>query len=121
MLKEIFALILVVLFTSCGGGGKSTDPKTSEDGRVFLRNELEQEVKVSYFNDNPAVGLVEVTIPPGKTEEISKVLLKGGSEVTFDVAVQYALAKIKVKIDGNKTIRVTKAVWASGILEYEIT
>ena len=135
MFKRISVLLCMILTSavvsiSCGGG--SSGPKVYDDGRVFLKNELQaypsdptlHVVTSRYFHEELGQQ-IEVKVPPGESKDISTVVLKGGTEVLFYLVARTGgsdpLADVKVKIDGNVMVRVTKALsHGANVLEYVV-
>ena len=135
MFRRVHVLLCMVLTSavvsiSCGGG--SSGPKVYDDGRVFLKNELQVHasdptlhvVTSRYFHEELGQQ-IEVKVPPGESKDISTVVLKGGTEILFHLVARTGgsdpLADVNVKIDGNITIRVTKALsHGANVLEYVV-
>lgn len=128
-LAVISALILTI---HCGGGGKSTGPKTKGDGRVRLRNETQAKVTTSYYNEQLNKEIQVPNIASNTTADISQEVLKGGSKVKFHVATDRSPddphgwqhlkveADIEVTIDGDVTIIVKPPVVFGAPLNYTI-
>ena len=123
------ALAIGLLATGCGGGGKgSTGP--GDTGRIFVRNESRAVLEVSYVDEE--LGLIETTLQPGETKEVSQAELKNGTTVKVklealgspdDVAGNYhhhPESEVELTIQGNVTIRVTGPLVFGGKVPYEI-
>lgn len=112
----------VVILAGCGGN-KSTK-SLSKDGRIYWQNSLPYAYSfvVSYFDDQ--MGIVETTIAQGKREDVSHVVIKGGTEITLDWGVFTIWAgKIKVTVDGDVIIyanQLRSSAVSSDQLEYTI-
>lgn len=104
------------------GGGKEVKKHTGKDGRILLLNETARDMDVTYVHADQ--GQIDTTVPAGEKMDVSKAVLKGGSEVTVKVEAVTSTrpwANITVTIDGNVTIRITSlGAWGANALEYLI-
>ena len=115
--------ILVVLAAVLGGcsEGSNTERK-ARDGRILVQNDLGNEIRTSYLDEE--LGQVDVMVAPGETEEATGRSLEGGTTVNLTVTVPgqaWLPLEVDVEIDGNVTMRIyTATAWGSGQLQYEM-
>jgi len=112
-------LMMLVVFVGCGGDdGPTKVSGGNKDGRVYLRNDTDRTIKVSYLNKDGQLITTEVAGNVVQAD-VSKVVLEGGSTVEFtvdpvttgeDSGGRGASQKfeVDVKIDGNRTIWIQK-------------
>lgn len=112
-------LMMLVMFIGCGGDDGPT--KTSggdKDGRVYMRNDTDRTIEVSYLNEDGQVITTEVP-PNAVNADVSQTVLDGGSNVKFTVAPVTTGEDsggrggsqefdVEVEIDGSRTIWVKK-------------
>lgn len=122
-LKELMMLTVVGLLVSCGGSNPSAGNKPASDGRVYVTNETNAQLRVSYLDEE--LGEFAVDIEPHEVrKEVSARVLPANSEVTFRILGRSfsgsPTADVKIKIDGDVLIRVTHLGFGAPI-EYEVT
>ena len=113
-------MLLLALLGLAGCGG-STGPLPAEPGKITVRNETSNKLKVTVCvgDEEPS----EIWIDPHGTEEVSRTL-PGGTKVKIILeAVTGGIRKpteIDLTVDGNLMIRVTNVAY-EGPITYEIT
>ena len=78
-------LILIVLAGFGCGGSSSTKSTSGElgDGRVYLKNQTEFALTVSYLSEDR--GILETVVNPGENKDISQAVIKAGTKVKVHV------------------------------------
>jgi len=111
-MRYVYLLALIfALIPGCGGKGGTMGPAVPEDGRIYLDNRTEFPVTASYFDEE--VGIYETEVEPHQKKEISRDLIKGGTEVKVHLrsteeaggfGPQIPETDLTVKVDGNIVI-----------------
>ena len=107
--RAVFVILGLVIVSLGCGGGSPTKSRTSEDGRILLRNTTSYTLSVKYKSEE--LGLITTDIEPGDTQIVSgEELVKGGKRVVLTVVTIISgggmplTQDIEVTIDGNITI-----------------
>ena len=123
------ALAIGVLVMGCGGGSTGT-AGPQDTGRIFVRNDSRAILEVSYVNEEQ--GLIETTLQPGETKEVSQAELENGTTVKVKIKAlsspddqfghyhHQPESEVPLTIQGNVTIRVTGPLVFGGKVPYEI-
>ena len=109
-------LILIVLAGFGCGGSSSTKSTSGElgDGRVYLKNQTEFTLTVSYLSEDR--GILETVVNPGEKKDVSQAVLQGGTKVKVHVISDREPrgepinpeVDIEVTVGGNIIILVTQ-------------
>jgi len=135
-----WTIVICVLIggLSCGGGG--TGPQVMEDGRIYVENHLPpptdpratNEVMATYLDEDLSREVAMIVPIEGGRKALGSEcaeytgegkLFKGGMEVTVHIqtkTVGQAEKDIPIVVDGNRTLRILRAVPESGTFEYDI-
>jgi len=111
-------LILAASVAFGCGGSTSTKSTSGElgDGRVYLKNQTEFTLTVSYLSEDR--GILETVVNPGENKDISQAVIKGGTKVKVHVIHVIPFGEprgergtevdIEVTVGGNIIILVTQ-------------
>jgi len=75
-------LLILIVSGAFGCGGSSPTKSTSgvlRDGRIYLKNQTEFTLTVSYLSEDQ--GILEMVVNPGEKKDVSQTVLKGGTKV----------------------------------------
>jgi len=106
--------VVVLLVLGCGSSS-STKSDRAGDGRIYVNNQHESPIAVTYVDKETGVP-VETDLAVGERKEVSGGVIEGGKQVTVNVKGpvnrvispnQTSEMDIEVRIDGDVTITVT--------------
>lgn len=110
----MIGLLYLIGIVYCGGGSSTTSSGAPKEGRIYLKNETDFILTVSYLNTER--GTLQTVVQPGQQEEISQGVLLGDTKVKVHVISNKEPrgepykpeVDIEVTVDGNVIIQINQ-------------
>lgn len=114
IVRWMVGLLWLIGAVHCGGGDSTTSSGAPKDGRIYLKNETDFILTVSYLNAEQ--GTLETVVQPGQQEDVSQGVLPGDTKVKVHVISDREPrgepykpeVDIEVTVDGNVIIQINQ-------------